>query len=181
MKIKSLALIAGLAWLGSTIPGAWIPARAIVLTIGGQEYNVTTFEDSYDNQVATFNTEANGGEMPWWEDQDLAREFATAIGEQLGAPNNFGGVNGPWFAFTYKPSEILQQPSVVWTEAFLKDAPPNTPKTLTIIPAANETRVFAKAVKTPWETDALPIAGGVILFAGGIWAKRKFAQPFDKN
>lgn len=182
MQTKSLALIAGLALLGSMTPGIWLPAKAILINLGGQEYNVSTFEDSYDNQTAKFNTEVNGGEMPWWEDQNLSEQFATAVGDQLGTPNNVNGLYGPLFAFTYKPAQIPQQPSVVWTEAFLKDAPPPPTSPIRLfIPAANETRVFAKAVKTPWETDILPIAGSVIFFAGGVWAKRKFAQPLFKN
>jgi hypothetical protein len=32
----------------------------------------------------------------------------------------------------------------------------------------------------PWETDALPVVGSTILFAGGLWAKRKFAKPLQK-
>ncbi len=32
----------------------------------------------------------------------------------------------------------------------------------------------------PWETDALPVIGSTILFAGGVWAKRKFAKPLQK-
>jgi len=32
----------------------------------------------------------------------------------------------------------------------------------------------------PWETDALPVVGSTILFAGGLWAKRKFAKSLQK-
>jgi hypothetical protein len=32
----------------------------------------------------------------------------------------------------------------------------------------------------PWETDALPVIGSTILFAGGLWAKNKFAKPLEK-
>ncbi len=38
----------------------------------------------------------------------------------------------------------------------------------------------ATATPVPWETDALPIVGSTILFAGGLWAKRKFAKPLQK-
>ena len=36
------------------------------------------------------------------------------------------------------------------------------------------------ATAVPWETDALPVIGSTILFAGGVWAKRKFAKPLEK-
>ena len=32
----------------------------------------------------------------------------------------------------------------------------------------------------PWETDALPVIGSTILFAGGLWARNKFAKPLQK-
>jgi hypothetical protein len=36
------------------------------------------------------------------------------------------------------------------------------------------------ATAVPWETDALPVVGSTIFFAGGLWAKRKFAKPLQK-
>ena len=38
----------------------------------------------------------------------------------------------------------------------------------------------ATATPVLWETDALPIVDSTILFAGGLWAKRKFAKPLQK-
>jgi hypothetical protein len=32
----------------------------------------------------------------------------------------------------------------------------------------------------PWETDALSVIGSTVLFAGGLWAKNKFAKPLQK-
>jgi hypothetical protein len=37
------------------------------------------------------------------------------------------------------------------------------------------------ATPVPWETDALPVIGSVLFFAGGVWAKRKLAKPLDKE
>ena len=36
------------------------------------------------------------------------------------------------------------------------------------------------ATAVPWETDALPVIGSTILFAGGLWARNKFAKPLQK-
>ena len=36
------------------------------------------------------------------------------------------------------------------------------------------------ATAVPWETDALSVLGSTILFAGGLWARNKFAQPLQK-
>jgi hypothetical protein len=37
------------------------------------------------------------------------------------------------------------------------------------------------AQPVPWETDALSVIGTTLLFAGGVWAKRKSAKPLDKE
>jgi hypothetical protein len=38
---------------------------------------------------------------------------------------------------------------------------------------------FAQPV--PWETDALSVIGTTLLFAGGVWKKRKSTKPLDKE
>jgi hypothetical protein len=37
------------------------------------------------------------------------------------------------------------------------------------------------ATPVPWETDALSVIGATLLFAGGVWTKRKSAKPLDKE
>jgi hypothetical protein len=32
----------------------------------------------------------------------------------------------------------------------------------------------------PWETDTLSLIGSTVLFAGGLWARNKFAKPLQK-
>jgi hypothetical protein len=39
---------------------------------------------------------------------------------------------------------------------------------------------FTPATAVPWETDALSVIGSTVLFAGGLWAKNKFAKPLEK-
>jgi hypothetical protein len=86
-------------------------AQAIVVKVGGQFWNVTTFTGSYSANITKFNTAANGGMMPWWPTQSppnassstLANTFALAVGSGLGFIN-FGGATGPLFAY--------QQPGV---------------------------------------------------------------------
>ena len=40
--------------------------------------------------------------------------------------------------------------------------------------------ITVDATPVPWETDALPVIGSTILFAGGLWARNKFAKPLQK-
>jgi hypothetical protein len=81
-------------------------AQALLVNVGGQQWNVTTFRGKFIAGSATstkFNTSANGGTMPWFGNLSLASQFASAIGFQFGLPNCVGDVcstpRGPFFAF----------------------------------------------------------------------------------
>jgi hypothetical protein len=81
----------------SLSPGS---AQAYVVTVGGVQYDVTTFTGSYDDNTSKFATAANGGVMPWWGSSSNATAFASAVGTNLGTPNN---PYGPYFAHSYDP------------------------------------------------------------------------------
>ena len=72
-------------------------AQALVVTVGGQQWDVTTFTGSYSANTTKFNTAASGGQMPWWGSSTTANAFATAVGAGLGTPNI--GTVGPLFGF----------------------------------------------------------------------------------
>jgi hypothetical protein len=40
--------------------------------------------------------------------------------------------------------------------------------------------ITVDATAVPWETDALSVIGSTVLFAGGLWARNKFAKPLQK-
>ena len=51
-----------------------LPARATSVTVGGQSYDLTLYDDltsSYSANPGFFALPANGGRMPWWNDQSL--------------------------------------------------------------------------------------------------------------
>ncbi len=84
-------------------------AQALVVTVNGQQWNVTTFTGSYDANISKFNTPANGGVMPWWtgnSNQSPASDFAQAVQFDLGTFSSnppFGTSfqpGGPYFAST---------------------------------------------------------------------------------
>jgi hypothetical protein len=89
------AVVAGLALTGGQ-------AKALVVTVNGQDWDVTTFTGSYNDNVSKFNTLENGGSMPWWGDGTLAGlfagEFAPAV-DFSGLPRAPGTIAGPAFAF----------------------------------------------------------------------------------
>jgi hypothetical protein len=84
-SLQKLALgaAAALAFIGL---GAG-KAEAYVVTVGGVEYNVTTFTGTYNSNISKFDLPANGGVMPWWGSSTLASEFATKVSSFFGYPN----------------------------------------------------------------------------------------------
>jgi len=84
---KSNAVSFGaLAFLASALVDAG-GVKAVIVTVGGQQYDVTTFTGSYNSNVSKFATPANGGVMPWWGDSSLATQIANAVGNSLGFPS----------------------------------------------------------------------------------------------
>jgi hypothetical protein len=73
-------------------------AQAFVVNVEGQDWDVTTFTGSFNDNEAKFNV----GEMPWWGSESLASLFAGAVGSSLGAPNGLHATLrswGPKFSF----------------------------------------------------------------------------------
>jgi hypothetical protein len=94
----------------SLSPGS---AQAFVVTVGGQEWDVTTFTGSYSANTSKFATAANGGVMPWWENYNsvnnynpnLASDFALEVKYSLGSSTPCGICSqiGPLFAYELRP------------------------------------------------------------------------------
>jgi hypothetical protein len=77
-------------------------SKAIVLNVGGLDYDVTRFTGTYNNNASKFNIPASGGVMPWWGNGSLANSFAAAAfarRNDFGFPNS-GTLLGPFFAFS---------------------------------------------------------------------------------
>ena len=83
-------------------------ARALVVNVGGQDWDVTTFTGSYNDNTIKFvqSPTPEGGVMPWWGDLSLATQFATAVGHTFLTPNSIqtfpaGDTDaGPLFAYS---------------------------------------------------------------------------------
>ena len=118
------------------------PANTCRVTVGGLQYDVTTFTGSYNGNPSNFETPANNGVMPWWTGGSDATSiaFATEVGTGLGGPNSFGPPGGgPFFAYRFNggpqfsfrsgngtivsQGPITANTSVVWAQATLYTAP----------------------------------------------------------
>jgi hypothetical protein len=75
----ALGATAALAAL-SLSPGS---AQAYVVTVGGVQYDVTTFTGSYNNNASKFALPP-AGVMPWWGSISLTNSFAAAVGTYFG-------------------------------------------------------------------------------------------------
>ena len=94
------------AALGAVVAGLVLTAgeaKALVVNVGGLDYDVTTFIGNYNDNVSKFNTQANGGVMPWWGSSADAETFRDVVGASLGTPNNCGWAGvincGPFFGY----------------------------------------------------------------------------------
>jgi hypothetical protein len=92
-RLAALVLIGGavLPWL---VPS---PAAAVVVTVGGFTYDVTTSSMSFTIDPTAFQRPPKG-QMPWWGDSNLASDFATEVFDQLGP--GWDSDYGPVFAYS---------------------------------------------------------------------------------
>jgi hypothetical protein len=116
-----IALAAGLALASIGLTAG--EAHAVVVNVGGQDYDVTTFTGSFLDNISKFQTPANGGVMPWWTTgpegtSAIAVQFANAVGTALGTPNGSPDPDvGPLFAFNqfiYTPDPQGAINAVYW-------------------------------------------------------------------
>ncbi len=85
----------------ASVASAARPAAALMVNVGGVDYDVQLFETSADAEPDLFGTPPTGS-MPWFGDQSLANTFAVAVGDSLGIPTSItpGAFElGPLFAW----------------------------------------------------------------------------------
>ena len=129
-------------------------AQALVVNVGGKTYDVTTFLT--DNPSSPqFALPPAPGVIPWWDNQALAVQFATAVGSGLGTPNGNG--RGALFGFNNTPAFNCggggSQPTGQICSAYFNSS------TVLIDNFAVGTRVWAQATElVPGPLPALGVA-----------------------
>ena len=88
-------------------------AQALVVNVGGHDWDVSTFTGTNNDNASKFATAANGGVMPWWENYNsvnnwttnLAQDFALEVKYSLGSSTQCGICSpiGPLFAYELRP------------------------------------------------------------------------------
>ena len=121
--LSAPTLAAALAGLSLLAPSA-AQALTIPVTVGDQIYDVTYTDSAitYTGNESLFNTASNGGKMPWWNNQALAEQFATLVGDSLGLPNTGSGSPfGPLFAWEYIDEASIYGQGTPYFEAWVFD------------------------------------------------------------
>jgi hypothetical protein len=158
-------------------------ANAYVVTVGGVQYNVTTFTGSYNANASNFDLPANGGVMPWWGNTALASDFATQVSSFFGYPNGPGigcaTSCGPFFGYAANlgsfpnhfskayartaegpVNDVVAQPqtaSFTWAQV----SPVTTPGPLPLLGAAAACG-FSRRLRTRIQTSRHPLASQVL-------------------
>lgn len=100
--LTRLALTATTATLAATsvvltaLPEA-AGAATVTRTINGTSYDISTVTGSFNNLQSTLT------DTPWWNNRDLAGQFAAEVGVDLGDPNFR---RGPFFAYDTAGVEV---------------------------------------------------------------------------
>ena len=93
------------------------PSGTCRVTVGGMQYDVTTFTGSYNGNTSKFAQPPAPGGMPWWGSSNLANQFAAAVGNGFGVVRPAQGF-GPFFAYRLSPvtAEVfIPGPNIVFS------------------------------------------------------------------
>jgi len=156
-------------------------ARAYVVNIGGQDWDVTTFTGSYNDHKSKF-AQTPGGVMPWWGDSSLATQFSNALGYSLGAPNSIEtlpagspkNINvGPYFAY----NSIVDKITFLLTDTAATYHPNTSPLIFSV--DLNSSVTWAQVVKQPDDPTISTVPGPVP--AIGAFAAFGFSRKLRKR
>lgn len=92
-SLVTLALTSSLLSISTSTP-----ANAVIVNLGGIDYEVLTRTASYSAEPAAFAIPP-AGQMPWWGDGQLASDFAFYVANSLGP--GYSSEYGPIFAFAH--------------------------------------------------------------------------------
>jgi hypothetical protein len=162
----------GLVVAGATLAGAIgsaLPASAVAYKYNGTDYDVTTLTGTLNGLWPQLTDASN---LLWNDKGGLASGLADVVGSSEGLPN---GVNRfPWWGKGVGPLFIDNKEGLhvyFWSDGVWYGHS-----------GLDDFATYAKVtgVPVPWETDAISVIGSTILFAGGLWARNKFAKPLQK-
>ncbi len=130
------------------------PAAAVVVNVGGNSYDVTVFNTSYNASTSSFQLPPSG-QMPWWGNDLLASEFAAQVYNSLGT--GWDSNYGPVFAHGESIGQVLG----------IVQSVTNPSDQIDVTPASNTTLTYAMA--TSPVPGPLPLFGAAAAFG---WSRQ---------
>jgi hypothetical protein len=130
-------------------------AQAVVVNVNGQNWNVTTFQGSYNANSAKFATPPAPGRMPWWGSESLARQFATVVKDAFGFPNE--DTVGPLFGHRFATGGTT-------VATCITETPNSTSRCGSNWGTLNATFTWAQADLVPPVPGPLPVFGAAAAF-----------------
>ena len=130
------------------------PAAAVVVNVGGNSYDVSVFNTSYEASTTLFQQPPTG-QMPWWGDDLLASEFAAQVYNALGT--GWDADYGPVFAHGESVGQVL---GIVQSVS-------NPLDQIDVTPASNTTVPYA--IATSPVPGPLPLFGAAAAFG---WSRQ---------
>ena len=159
--------------VGSAIAGVFAsvsPAEAIMFTVNGTNYDVTTVTTTYDANTSLLQSQ------PWWGNQTLAEQFASTVLQGLPGtvPNK-----GPRFVYSTGFFSDPFSGDFTFINYSVYDTTAN-PLVYSSVSGISSNYVYATATEaTPVPFDFDPSFGVVAL--GGIWAGRKVIKKIKTS
>jgi hypothetical protein len=159
-------------------------AQAFVVTVGGVQYNVTTFTGSYNDHKSKFAQTPGGGVMPWWGDSSLATQFSNALGYSLGTPNSIETLSagsrtnmdvGPYFAY----NSIVDKITFLLTDTAATYHPNTSPLIFSVDLNSSVTWAQVAPKREPRDTEPSTVPGPVP--AIGAFAAFGFSRKLRKR
>jgi hypothetical protein len=130
------------------------PAAAVVVNVGGNSYDVSVFNTSFEGNTTLFQQPPTG-QMPWWGNDLLASEVAAQVYNSLGS--GWDADYGPVFAHGESLGQVL---GIVQSVS-------NPLDQIDVTPASNTTVTYA--IATSPVPGPLPLFGAAAAFG---WSRQ---------
>jgi len=162
--------------------------RALVVNVNHQDWDVSTFTGSYNDNTNKFATAADGGVMPWWTNASLAQSFAKAVGSGFGYPNSDGmnQATGPFFGVntSYYSCLPLAFPPfslcVGYVSVIAPSSSPYSPPVFTLA-VVGQAPVYAQAQLIPTAPAAVPGPLPALGAAAAFGYSRQLRKPIKAS
>jgi hypothetical protein len=165
MRLRNLVVAACvLAGIAGSSSAATLSSPTITLTVGAQDYEITTISGTFDALGTTLMGQV------WWGDYTLAMALATELGTTFGMPNlEFGAYSAPAFAVQEYDDSLFGASNYSIRDTASIGALPYPDQGMTFLSNMGRSNAYDTvwAVAVVETVPAVPLpAGGLLLLSG---------------